>query len=216
MELDFEILLAKYGGKQRVYHKQEIIYNSESGVQGIYFLKSGKIRIDNSRIKTKKEVLVWLLTSGNFFGISSFYTGYTTCEYVTTVVSDFAEVILISHEEFIHLLTANKDVRDYIINILYRRLDYIEIRKCYTTKIPLRKRVVEALIFLSPSHLPPEIAFKGQPYKILIAIQELAKMINSTRNELNLIIDDLTNKRILDRDGEGIIIKNVGKLLSLK
>lgn len=216
MELNFETLLAKYGGRQKFYHKQEIIYNNESGVEGIYFLKTGKIRIDNSRVKSKKEVLVWLLSSGSFFGISSYYNGYNTCAYVTTVVSDKAEVVLISREEFIHLLKANKEVRAYIINLLYRRLDYIEIRKLYTPKVSLKKRVADALIFLSPAHYPPEFAFQGQPYKIFIAIKELATMINATRKELILIIDDLTKKRILDRDGEGITVKNVEKLLTLK
>lgn len=216
MESEFETLLANYGGRQKVYQKGDIIYSSESGVEGIYYLKSGKIRIDNSRVKSKKEVLVWLLCSGSFFGISSYYNGYNTCAYITTVVSEKAEVILISREEFIHLLKANKEIRSYIINLLYRRLDYIEKRKQYSARVSLKKRVADSLIFLSPAHCPPESALNGKQYKIFIALGELAKMLNAPRKELVSLIDDLANKKILDRDGEGITIKNVEKLLSLK
>ncbi|MBP6335834.1 MAG: cyclic nucleotide-binding domain-containing protein, partial [Bacteroidia bacterium] len=73
METDFELILAEYGGRQKVFQRGDAIYSSESGGEGIYYLRSGKIRIDNSRVKSKKEVLVWLLSSGSFFGISSYY-----------------------------------------------------------------------------------------------------------------------------------------------
>ncbi len=216
METDFELILAEYGGRQKVFQRGDVIYSSESGVEGIYYLKSGKIRIDNSRVKSKKEVLVWLLSSGSFFGISSYYNGYNSCAYITTVVSEKAEVILISREEFIHLLKANKEVRNYIINLLYRRLDYIEKRKLYSSRISLKKKVSDSLIFLSPAHCPPESALEGKPYKILIALSELATMINAPRKELVLLIDDLINKKILERDGEGITVRNVEKLMLLE
>jgi len=185
-------------------------------VEGIYYLKSGKIRIDNSRIKSKKEVLVWLLSAGSFFGISSYYNGYNSCAYITTVVSEKAEVVLISREEFIHLLKAHGEVRNYIINLLYRRLDYIEKRISYNARVSLKKKVANSLIFLSPAHYPPESAFEGASYKIDIALSELATMINAPRKELILLIDDLINKKILDRDGEGITVKNVEKLMNLE
>lgn len=216
MESEFEVILADYGGRHKVYERGDVIYSNESGVEGIYYLKTGKIRIDNSRVKSKKEVLVWLLSSGSFFGISSYYNGYNSCAYITTVVSERAEVILISREEFIHLLKANKQIRTYIINLLYRRLDYIERRKSYSPRISLKKKVADSLIFLSPAHCPPESALAGKPYKIFIALSELATMINAPRKELVLLIDDLINKKILERDGEGITVRNVEKLMLLE
>ncbi|MBK6525134.1 MAG: hypothetical protein IPG07_05985 [Crocinitomicaceae bacterium] len=57
---------------------------------------------------------------------------------------------------------------------------------------------------------------EGKPYKINIALSELATMINAQRKELVLLIDDLINKKILDRDGEGITVRNVEKLMLLE
>ncbi|MBK9192790.1 MAG: hypothetical protein IPM77_15550 [Crocinitomicaceae bacterium] len=54
MSLEIELLLKEYGAREKKYSRGSVIYSNESGVEGIYFLVTGKIRIDNSRVKDKK------------------------------------------------------------------------------------------------------------------------------------------------------------------
>lgn len=213
MSLEIELLLKEYGAREKKYSRGSVIYSNESGVEGIYFLVNGKIRIDNSRVKDKKDVLIWLLGSGSFFGLSSYYNGYESCAYITTVISESADVLLISREEFIHLLKENKMIRDFVINLLYRRMDYIERRKSYGPKISFRKKLVEALIFLCPSHKVPDNVKENNQLKIFVTLSELSSMIQTTRKQLVNEIENLINKRIIDREGDGITIRNFNKLL---
>ncbi|MBI3136456.1 MAG: Crp/Fnr family transcriptional regulator [Bacteroidetes bacterium] len=216
MKLEIETLLREYGAREKKFDRGSVIYSSESGVEGIYYLVSGKIRIDNSRVRDKKEVLIWLLGSGSFFGISSYYNGYEACSYITTVISESATILLISREEFIHLLKEHKIMRDFIISLLYRRLDYIEQRRSYGPRVSFRKKLIDALVFLCPSHRPPEEAFTGKPFKIAVTLTELCSMISTTRKQLVTEIDNLINKRIIERDGDGITVRNYPKLMELE
>lgn len=214
MEWDFKELLMLNGGYEQSYNRGDTIYSSASGVEGVYFLTVGKIRIDSSRVRSKKEVLMWLLTAGNFFGISSYYNGYRTCEYVTTVVSEQAQVVIISREKFILLLTKYTRVRDYIIGLLYRRLDYLNRRRNYTARVSCAKKVVDALIFSCPGHEFSVTEENSGFVRINISLLELASMINATRKQVIPIINDLIAKRILERDAEGFTIWNCEKLMS--
>lgn len=210
---DFENLIKKFGGREKIYHAGDVIYDQESGIEGIYYLKNGKIRIDNSRVKSKRDVLVWLLCSGNFFGLSSYYNGYVAYSYITTVISEKAEVILISRDDFIRLLKAEKEFRAYIINLLYRRMDYIEQRKTYSSKVSFLKKLADAIVFLSPSHAVPSVAENNKPLRIEVSISELAAITNANRKQLLQSLDELCNKKILDRDGESITVRNFEKLI---
>lgn len=214
MSESFEELLRQYGARERTYKRGDIIYSNENGVEGIYFLLEGKVRIDNSAVKGKREVLVWLLGSGSFFGISSYYNGYDHSSYISSVVSKDACVLIISREEFIHLLKLNVAFRDFIIKLLYRRMDYIEARKRYSVRSSFKKRMVDTLLFLSPSHTPPNSAYEGNPYKIFISLAELSQMLNASRKQLLKNLEELISKNILERENDGIIIKNINRLIT--
>lgn len=92
-------------------------------------------------------------------------------------------------------------------------MDYIEKRKSYGPKITFRKKLIDALIFLCPSHTVPEEVAEGKPIKIFVTLTELSSMIHTTRKQLVGEIENLINKKIIDRDGDGITIRNYEKLL---
>ena len=212
MELDLDKILRGTDSKNLNFKKGEFIYTGDSILGGVYFLNSGKIKIESRIKKTNKPLLLWLMVSNSFFGITSFFSRNSLNTYKCSVVSEKASVKFIPSESFTTLIFTNTEFREFIFKLLYSRLDYIDNRKSYNSKITLRKKVADDLIFFGSLQQKNIVLEENQIQYTFLSASDLAEMNKSSKKVVNTVLDEFENKKLIVRNGEQILIKNLEKL----
>ena len=216
MELNFNRLLLDAGSVQMEFKKYDIIYSEKQKLQGVYYLKAGKVRIDTSTKQKNAQVLMWLLVDENFFGITSFFENDKIYQYRATVVSDTASVLFISSETFTYLISKNGAFRDYMFKLLNRRLDFINLRKSYSSRNSLRKKVADTLVYFDNILAADPNSERIKRREISLTLSELSEMNNTSKKQMGVVIDDFVSKKIIERTADKIWIKNYNKIIQIQ
>lgn len=211
MQLNFVDILNSAQTSSIHLKKGDVIYTGNEEVRGVYFLVSGKIKIESAAKKSSKHMLLWLLLADSFFGITSYFKKSNDYSYRATVVSNSAEIRILSKEFFSSLIIENLAFRDYIFRLLYNRLDYINTKKNYNNKVQLRRKVANDLIFFTRTS---NLHHQSLPDAV-ISVNDLAEMNGTTKKQIVFVLNELSTKKIIDSDGDKIVVKNHEKLLRL-
>lgn len=212
MELDFNKILNSVDSKNLNFDKGEMVYSGEEELGEVYFLSSGKIKIESRIKKTNKPILLWLMVSDSFFGITSFFSRNSLYAYKCSVVSESACIKIIPRESFTSLIITNTEFREFIFKLLYRRLDYIDNRKSYNSKVTLRKKVADDLIFFGSFQQKNIDLKESQVRCTYLSASDLAEMNKTNKKGVNAVLEEFENKKLIGRIGEQVLIKNHERL----
>ncbi len=203
-EKDLERII-QIANKKR-YHKDNIILIEEEVGSTMFIILAGRVKI--SRISDDgREVILSILSDGDFFGEMSLLDGYTRSANVTAI--EDSELLVIRREEFLQTL---RDYPQVAINLLKELAQRIRKSDEHIKSLSLQDatgRVASTLLRIAEDS---GLFRKGQvEISELPLQQDLANMAGTSRETISRVIKSLSEDGYLRKQGGKIIILDYEK-----
>jgi len=174
------------------YSKGTLIQRPDNPLKGLYFVKTGKLRL-YALHETGKEYTIGILQKGNSFGSTNLFDLGTNNAYIETL-----EESLVCHFE-------NQQLEEFLIN---RPQLMLAIIKTLGKKIEGQQEMLEELAFYDLRHrvlfwlkkLSSEFGIEEGEYYIIdlpLSHQDLANMVGATREGVSGILSTLSKEGLI-------------------
>ena len=188
-------------GKLKFLHTQQILHQKNDLADGFYCVVSGRIRVSNFTVKGKEMVLTWV-QPGNWFGEISLIDGQPRTH--DAHAEDTTTLLKVPKLAFKQLFKEHQEWSTFIMRLLCQRvratLSLIDETGCLSLKGQLCKR-------LSLMHQELQEQQHTKTMELTISQDALARLIHSSRQTVNKILQSLQDERIIDlRYGKIIIL----------
>jgi CRP/FNR family cyclic AMP-dependent transcriptional regulator len=188
------------------YHKDNIILIEEEVGSTMFVILSGRVKI--SRISDDgREVILSILSDGDFFGEMSLLDGHTRSASVTSI--EESELMVIRREEFLQMM---KDYPQIAINLLKELAQRIRKSDEQIKSLSLQDatgRVASTLLRIAEDS---GVFRKGQVEILELPLQQdLANMAGTSRETISRVIKSLSDEGYLKKQSGKIIILDYEK-----
>jgi CRP/FNR family cyclic AMP-dependent transcriptional regulator len=188
------------------YHKDNIILIEEEVGSTMFIILSGRVKI--SRISDDgREVILSILSEGDFFGEMSLLDGHTRSASVTAI--EESELLVIRREEFLQIL---RDFPQIAINLLKELAQRIRKSDEHIKSLSLQDatgRVATTLLRIAEDS---GVFRRGQVEIAELPLQQdLANMAGTSRETISRVIKSLTEEGLLKKSSGKIIILDYEK-----
>jgi CRP/FNR family transcriptional regulator, polysaccharide utilization system transcription regulator len=139
----------KFLAEQRIIKKlkkKDILFMEGDSPNYLYFVVSGKVKTYKTN-ESGKEYITEIHGQGNFFGYIALFED--TMHQETAMAIDDAEIALIPKQDFFHLLYSNREISVEFIKFMSNSLAEAENKLLNLAYNSARKRVAEAILFVS-------------------------------------------------------------------
>ncbi|HFE63890.1 MAG TPA: Crp/Fnr family transcriptional regulator [Caldithrix sp.] len=192
------------------YHKDNLILIEEEVGSTMFVILSGRVKI--SRISDDgREVILSILSDGDFFGEMSLLDGYTRSANVTAI--DDSELLVIRREEFLQML---HDFPQIAINLLKELAQRIRKSDEHIKSLSLQDatgRVASTLLRIAEDS---GVFRRGQVEILELPLQQdLANMAGTSRETISRVIKTLCNQGYLKKESGKIIILDYEKFKTI-
>lgn len=183
------------------YHKDNLILLEEEVGSTMFIILSGRVKI--SRISDDgREVILSILSDGDFFGEMSLLDGHTRSANVTAI--EESELLVIRREEFLQML---RDFPQIAINLLKELAQRIRKSDEHIKSLSLQDatgRVASTLLRIAEDS---GVFRRGQvEISELPLQQDLANMAGTSRETISRVIKSLCEEGYLKKASGKIII----------
>lgn len=207
-EKDLERVI-QAANRQR-YHKENLILIEEEVGSSMFVILEGRVKI--SRISDDgREVILAILSEGDFFGEMSLLDGQTRSANVTAI--DESELLVIRREEFLQIL---HDYPQIAINLLKELAQRIRKGDEHIKSLSLQDakgRVANTLLRIAEDY---GVFRKGQvEISELPLQQDLANMAGTSRETISRVIKTLIQQAYLKKERGKVIIIDYEKFKSI-
>ncbi|MFM1932287.1 MAG: hypothetical protein RL226_1590 [Bacteroidota bacterium] len=182
--------------RSREFNAKEVIFREGDAPNFLYLLKSGKVKVIKSD-HYGKELVVGLVSAGEFFGFMSILEGSDYKE--TAIALEQAEAVMIPRMDFLQLIEVNRDVAAKFIKMLAGDVHEMEERLLQLAYAPVRERTAAALIELHERY--------GAGAEIRISRDDLAAMVGTATESLIRTLSDFKEDGSIEVHGRSIMVK---------
>lgn len=201
--------VSQVASKQR-YHKDNLILIEEEVGSTMFIILSGRVKI--SRITDDgREVILSILSEGDFFGEMALLDGQTRSANVTAI--EESELMVIRREDFLQLL---RDYPQIAINLLKELAQRIRKSDEHIKSLSLQDatgRVANTLLRIAEDS---GVFRRGQvEISELPLQQDLANMAGTSRETISRVIKSLMLQGYLRKEKGKIIILDYEKFKSI-
>ena len=190
------------------YKKKQTIYSEGQHPNKLYYIQDGKVKI----FKTSdggKELIISLLSAGDFFGHISLIENAVYDEFAETL--EESSIRVIPRKEFEQLITTNQEIALKVIKLLANNIAEKEQQLVALAYHSLRKRVADALLTLKKKYAKEDEA----PFSMSISREDLANIAGTATESLIRTLSDFKNEKLIEiKDGK-ITLLEEKKLLNL-
>lgn len=184
------------------YKKKQAIYGEGQHPNKLYYIQSGKVKVYKTS-EGGKELIIGLLTSGDFFGHIPLIENSVYEEFAETMEESTIRVI--PRKEFENLITHHQEIALKVIKLLANNIAEKEQQLVALAYHSLRKRVADALITLKKKYAKKELA---DNFSISISREDLANIAGTATESLIRTLSDFKSEKLIEiKDGKITILE---------
>jgi CRP/FNR family cyclic AMP-dependent transcriptional regulator len=180
-------------GTTRKLGKGDFVFRSGENAAGVYFLKSGKIKVSQP-VSNGKEVILWFCFGGDIFGLAE--AAQHGEREVSAQACETSEVLSIPQARFNAYLFEYPQVMFLLLQVMSSRLRCLSETLANVAGEQVHTRLARLMLWLCARYGRREGA--GIIMNVHLTHQEIADMIGATRQTVTSIMSDFKRKGILD------------------
>jgi CRP-like cAMP-binding protein len=139
-----------------------------------------------------KELIIQLLSEGDFFGYTTLIENAVYNEYAETL--EDSQIRVIPKKEFEKLITTNQEIALKVIKLLANNITEKEQQLVALAYHSLRKRVADALLTLKKKYAINE----QEQFSISISREDLANIAGTATESLIRTLSDFKNEQLIE------------------
>lgn len=188
------------------FDKGEIVFKQGGFPNGLYCLKSGKVKIMHEG-EDGREVITRFAKPGDVIGYRALLSGdrYRS----SAVTLDDTEMCFIPKNVVHDLITHNSALSFSVMKLLADALKDAELRITGLTQKPVRERIAEALLLLRSKYGCSEA---DNTLNVVLSREELAYLAGTVRESATKMLAEFKDDGIIEFDGKKIRITNIDLL----
>ncbi|MEE2922208.1 MAG: Crp/Fnr family transcriptional regulator [Pseudomonadota bacterium] len=186
--------------RRRLFKAEEVIIHEDDTDDQVYFILSGKVKVTNFSVRGRE---IWHsdLTAGTIFGEMAALTGSPRSVNITAV--DPTRLAILSRQELFDLLEAESDFAIWLLKEMARRLEDRTDKLNAVVAQSLSQRIRAELLQLASGQADGGMVIRPVPN-----FTELARRLNTDRENVSREISTLTKQGVLAREPDLIRILN--------
>ena len=197
-------------GITRKLKKGDYIFRSGESAGGVYFLKTGKVKVSHIA-SSGKEVILWFCFGGDIFGLAeSMQCGERE---VNAFACDQSEILSISQDKFNSFLFENPQVMFLLLQVMTSRLRCLSDTLANVAGEQVGKRFARLLFWLCARYGRSE--GECTVMNVQLTHQEIADMIGATRQTVTSLMSNFKQQGILEIHDHVIHIMDKKRLCAL-
>ena len=190
------------------YKKKQTIYSEGQHPNKLYYIESGKVKVFKTS-DTGKELIIGLLSTGDFFGHIPLIEN-TVYEEIAETLEE-SSIRVIPKKEFEKLITTNQEIALKVIKLLANNISEKEQQLVALAYHSLRKRVADALLTLKRKYATNV----DENFSMSISREDLANIAGTATESLIRTLSDFKNEKLIEiKDGK-ITLLEEKKLINL-
>lgn len=182
-----------------VFKKGQVIYFEGSSPQGIYLIKTGKVKVSKSSCGGR-DFISHIATEGDILSYGDL--ALNTRHSGSGVALEETTIYFIYKRDFQEALKEHPEFFEHFLENLIKYVRQLETKASQIAYKPVRGRLADALLFLDKK-------FNGQhddPSEISINRKDLAGFIGTVRETVNRLLSEFRSDGWIDTDGHKIHI----------
>ena len=207
-EEDFKILTANM--TDQIYKKGEIIFREGGYPNGIFFVRSGKVKIyklDND----SREQIVYVSNLGELFGYHALLAEERYPDGACTL--EESKISFIPKEDFLIVLNQSKVLSQRLLKSLSHEFSVFVNSISLFAQRSVRERFAMQLVLMREKY---KHNFEpGMIVEINMSRNDLASLVGTARENIVRILKDFKKEGILETKGRKIIITDILKLIAI-
>lgn len=196
--------------RQKHLVKGQRLFAKNDAPEGLYCLISGRMRVSNVNHEGKEMVLTWL-EPGAWFGEISLFDGLPRTH--DSHAETDASVLLLPINTFHELLAAHPEIYPHFMKLLCQRVRATFSLIDETGGLSLKGQLARRLLLLSNGLDEQRPDQENKP--ISISQESLAHMLNSSRQTVNKLLQELQTEQILRVHYGKITLLDIQRLTAL-
>ncbi len=191
--------------KEKTFSKKEVIYSEGDFANYLYFIVSGKVK-SVKLDELGKELVIDVHQAGEFIG---YMTLLEDDEYNESAIA-MEDVCLsvIPKQDFLSLITKNRDVAMRFIKMLSGSVKEKEARLLQLAYTPVRERTADVLVKL----IEKESEAGNNSHKLKVSREDLANMVGTAKESLIRVLSDFKKNGLIESEGTEIHIIDLDAL----
>ena len=181
--------------EENIYKKGEVVFKIGSLPHGLFFIKSGKIKVFKYGSEGKEQILT-IAGKGRFLGYKDLLADrrYTSG---ARVIED-AVLIFIPKADFLSLIKSD-DASDYFTSLLCQDLLEVEEKMVSMAHKPVRGRLAESLLSLNGTY---------RDHGIELTREELANLVGTAKETVSRLLSEFKADKLIQIEGRSIEVLN--------
>lgn len=188
-----QLLALNQSGKMRTLHKGDFVFRTGEHASGVFFLKSGKIKISQP-VSNGKEVILWFCFGGDIFGLAE--AAQHGEREVSAQACERCEILSIPQTRFNAYLFEHPQVMYLLLQVMSSRLRCLSETLANVAGEPVQTRLARLMFWLCARYGRRE--GDSVVMSVHITHQEIADMIGATRQTVTTIMGDFKRRRMLE------------------
>ena len=185
----------------RVFPKDRVVIMAEDEGDTLFVIARGQVKVSIVS-EDGREVILSILSQGDFFGEMSLLDGHPRSANVTTMSE--TELLMVRRPDFLRLIQSTPQIAVKLLAVLASRLRKTDrkIEGLALSDVP--GRITQTLLQLAEeqgSPTPEGILIKNRPTH-----QDLANMSGTTRETVSRVLKRLENQGYLASKGKDLLI----------
>lgn len=193
------------------FPKGQNIFWENAEVNGIYFIKTGKVKVFSLGIQNKEKI-VRLAGAGHIIG----HRGYGAEKYpVSAAVLSDSFVCFVDNVSLYELFMTNP-LFTYALMMFYsQELRKSEQRSKYNSQMTSKERIISALIYAKEAFGYSQTEDNQSTLNVYLTRSEIASIADTTAEEVSRALTILEKEKLILKKGRNIQILNENKLTEL-
>jgi CRP-like cAMP-binding protein len=203
-QYDKEMLKAAMQNKN--YRKNEAIFTDGTMPNGIFYLKTGKVKkykVDNDG----REQIIYIYNTGEFFGYSAILSNESYGD--TTQAIENSVIAFISKEDFLNILDRSVVFSRLLLKSLSHEFSVMANLMTVLSQRTVRERVALSLLIL---HKKYKLNDTEDNAFITLSRTDLANMAGTANETLARILHDFRQDNLIRMEGRKIQLLNIEQL----
>ncbi len=197
-------------GRRRIYPKGSVIFAEGHVARGIYILATGRAKLSITSAEGRK-LIVRIAREGDLLGLSAALTGNVYEATAETLAP--CRLQFISRKDLLATLDRQKACGLGLAVAVSKELeDFMGHARVLLLSNSAIEKVVRVLLMFADQF--GDRTAKGISFQTFLTHEEMAQMINTSRETVTRSLNSLKRKQLIDGNGE-LLIRNQAALLSL-
>ena len=190
----------------KTFPAKTVILNEDDQGGAVYFILEGQVNITGYSSRGR-EIWYSRLGPGQIFGeMAALTDGVRTASVVATEATTTA---IVSKSDFLALLEKNPDISLWMMRELVSRLDQTTHQLYARVALNMSTRICIIILERCADEADEDGAYLVKPNLVLA---QLARQLNTDRENISRTISDLVKDGVLRRDGRRLYVTNMAAL----